>query len=504
MSRDIFKTLMKLVKQLLLIAPIYTLGFLNTKVQGAGNVIIDNYVYTKPIVMQKYSFRLPQKNEIQINFNSLKTAGNNIYVAFQPKIHHKPITGAPNKACIYFTIKYNKKGQTDVTQGVSYNTRLGEKVDPNTQINVYFPLDGKQPTTRDAATWSCANEDPYKEDSPVTNWYMTMFGVSNMHNGGTLRVGFGKNNVPRKLITGKLSLNMIAFENAFKTLAANPVGRVLLYRILIEIRRIQNGNGTVEDGIQINDYDKAQRNLMRGVTIVSPAPNDEGFKFSQLNKSIQFDQNDTKNYVLREQSNHILSTKAIYDDPIDVGLFHEMLHWYHYLRNTTRTKLSDVDEYKYTLRSYYGNIEDAYKLWDNSTKINDEEIRTILGTPDYARPAHYDLISHEAFLALAGSGRIRVKGKNNRYVTRRAKFLNGDDLSENVYRITKGLQMRFSHSNKEMEELFVGPNGVQGAQSNIPDRIKLAHKVATDCYTEIHNRPPRNWELKAGQAFLQE
>lgn len=41
---------------------------------------------------------------------------------------------------------------------------------------IEFPIDGHQPTTPEAVEYSCANIDN-RPDSPITEWYMKMFGV---------------------------------------------------------------------------------------------------------------------------------------------------------------------------------------------------------------------------------------------------------------------------------------------------------------------------------------
>ena len=62
------------------------------------------------------------------------------------------------------------------------------------------------------------------------------------------------------------------------------------------------------------------------------------------------------------------------------------------------------------------------------------------------------------------------------------RFLNGDDLSENVYRISKTQKpfthryMRFGHSDQSIKPVTMNP---------IPNRFLLAHRVAQDCYQNI-------------------
>lgn len=39
-------------------------------------------------------------------------------------------------------------------------------------INIYFPQDGHQPTTPEAAAWSCSNVN----NNNITDWYVRAFG----------------------------------------------------------------------------------------------------------------------------------------------------------------------------------------------------------------------------------------------------------------------------------------------------------------------------------------
>ena len=178
---------------------------------------------------------------------------------------------------------------------------------------------------------------------------------------------------------------------------------------------------------------------------------------------------------------------------LDKALFHELLHWYHSLRNPTRIDLDpSISDYKYVARSYYGIIASEADLnWSNNA-INSEELWTILGSPDYRDDKHLALIADDAFLEGA-LGRTPIKRGDSRHVPNKYIFLNGDDLSENVYRISKNLKMRFSHSQQFSPNIRIRcPNKV------VPKRFKLAYQVATDCYRAIckcssYESNLRNW-----------
>ena len=190
----------------------------------------------------------------------------------------------------------------------------------------------------------------------------------------------------------------------------------------------------------------------------------------------------------------------------DIALFHEMLHWLHWLRNSAKqndNKSHNPKSFRYAMRCYYGDPSDLC-AWGN---INAEEIATILGSPNLNRNPHpyttiqgQDLINYEAFslrgLPNNGSIMVQINGIN-RYIPKRYQFLNGDDLSENAYRASRGQPMRFGHATVPVYLAPLPNNDI----NRIPDRFRLAHKVAYDCYHEITGNPPPNWDLVQGQAI---
>jgi hypothetical protein len=140
--------------------------------------------------------------------------------------------------------------------------------------NVYFPTTGIQPTTEQAIKLSRADIlRGTPENNAVAEWYMRMFGwipaddtpSNTSESEGRLQIGFKGENEPTAIITlesgddknpeHQEEKKHIAFWRAFRQIAADPVGRVLLYRILIEIRRQGGGSGTVEQQV-IDSWEK--------------------------------------------------------------------------------------------------------------------------------------------------------------------------------------------------------------------------------------------------------
>ncbi len=97
------------------------------------------------------------------------------------------------------------------------------------------------------------------------------------------------------------------------------------------------------------------------------------------------------------------------------GLFHEMLHWYQQLRDHSRVALEQFEDFFLAREHplalfYYGEGPSPLLSWGLKGPFCLDELRVICGS------------SKEV-----------------------PTYLEGDDLSENAFRLSKGLQMRFGH-----------------------------------------------------------
>lgn len=481
----------------------------------------------------------PAHNQEQLDFNSIANNGSNIPSSYQPKIYRNPTIGAPNTACVYFTITNN--GNPNNPNNPFQNAAVVNPA-PANECNIYFPMDGRQPTTPEAVSWSCANIDN-RPNSPITEWYMQMFGVipfqdtgnpandyikagwdnavpnpnaqriinynfmcelddnlKRLHNAYTALgvlpalpqlsgVALSALNVPHITIQNKGNLllfvnaleNSIAsaiatnpvfknnqfqikslkklrlllkqmssdetvgefvdklkseFKKNFRKIASTPVGRTLLYRILIEIRRHNMGNnvGVLENNPSIT-IPIAQlltiRNSLRKLSI------DFGnFVCNYSNRTIYIENSFSHTYYVVSNFSGIGPNGKYdgivrHDAPVDVALFHEMSHWYHALRNIQR--LSDEQNFAppyknfnsgasaARLGAYYWNLGGWANMNISQSKWGKpdyEEIRNILGVPVFA----------------AGINPVH-------------DTINGDDLSENLYRMCIRLPLRIGHVN---------------------------------------------------------
>ena len=330
--------------------------------------------------------------------------------------------------------------------------------EPYEQIYIYFPKNGHQPITVEAVRYSCANIDN-RESSPITEWYMKMFGYIAPEK-AAIEAGFSRgSNNPQKIINfdlvpaPKVGSIMNAdeqnqFWNTFRQIATNPSGRILLYRLLIEIRRsaaITNDGSVGDDIIHKPTATLEARNNCRCINITRYDKNTFVYTTDGCGIRLNFDDN---KYVSILSSEKGTGTEGRHYRTIirhkrksDIGLFHEMIHWYHRLRHIIRynhekshgeqKQLSDIisvaDRPDITIGNYYyKNIPDAVvsgttkdqrrensaKVWNEDGNTQYEEIRAIIGVP------------------------AELDG-----------YLNGDEISENLYRLhTSDPNMRFAHT----------------------------------------------------------
>lgn len=264
------------------------------------------------------------------------------------------------------------------------------------------------------------------------------------------------------------------FLSSFEKIASTSVGRVLLYRILIEIRRKDNGGNGREEN---NKSNVEIRNAARFLQIYFDTENSFSHPKVQrdssngclLNANVKFDSyskikfNDsvkettvigkaepaTKKYhIVKKKRNH------------DIALFHEICHWFHFIRDSVRfSKENEENSQISTIKDFYYFVEPdilsaSDMAWTGFTQDNDkihflyEEIRNILGMTNSSQ----------------------------------FTYLNGDDLCENLYRICINDYIRFGHSDEEyMENDTVVKKAMQTINTNktlynISNGIKKSEK----------------------------
>jgi len=408
-----------------------------------------------------------------LDFDTIAVHNANIPSSFQPKWSANIPAGinVPNGRYIYFTVVPNGGGAAGNVNFAPLNIHGAAPAAPRApvagDINIYFPADGSQPTTPEAVEYSCANIDN-RESSPITEWYMKMFGVIPFQNTGNpandyIKAGwksFDVRNNRGNDLTVQLRTQIISFaatvdgtmvndpnipgaqisrralfEREFRKIASTSVGRVLLYRILIEIRRhTLNNVGRSETGIDNTEDELRHRNRYRCLNIAWGH-----FGLSTNKNELTFHDIFTTSTVVGNSHTRISPcfcadngyTKIVRERKTqhDINIFHEFVHWFHKLRDIGRYNEECNTEGLYPnvlthpIGEYYWNnldgksstarIDYSYFNWRNDQGYPSfEDIRTILG-----------------------SYRSNVQ------------YVNGDDLSENLYRMNTGRLIRFGHQN---------------------------------------------------------
>ncbi len=316
------------------------------------------------------------------------------------------------------------------------------------QSIISFPKDAHQPTTEDAVKWACANTDN-TENSPITTWYMKMFGVipykneDNPYGNDYIKAGYDENNNSTRIISYDATITdnlddaiqsqtndkiyitkRKFFIDNFRKIASTSVGRVLLYRLLIEIRRKdKNQNGCFETKKinEENEIFQPDRSILRSLSV-----NYGGMiAFAFADAYISIDNSFTNSSVIGIPDTKNWYTNILYGHTsnLDINLFHELGHWFHYLRNYARvtkekgyTIICDKNICPYLWGGLEGNnnkdrIDNSSYCWGNH-----EEMRNILGSH-----INYD-----------------------------NEYLAGDDLCENLYRVCVNKPLRFGHTGSGM------------------------------------------------------
>ena len=231
---------------------------------------------------------------------------------------------------------------------------------------LFFPTNGSQPTTEKAGEYSGARFVDQLGDDLVTDWWVRVFGgnkavnwsrpddqqLTNQPKEEPMGFEADTNNLTHIIQVKEDESFKKDFWKTFRIIAADPVGRVLLYRLLIEIRRVDGpgGNGCCGDDVVLpRRYNLTNRNNCRSITVNLAI---DGCSFNSLHHIINFTKDDTKETTtLKVVANTLTTSKEVRTS--DIALFHEMLHWFHYLRNPKKqvdNKSQNPAAFKYAMR----------------------------------------------------------------------------------------------------------------------------------------------------------
>lgn len=385
---------------------------------------------------------------------------------------------------------------------------LGEKTSLETTTSIkitdtehlYFPNNGSQLATKNASAWSLAKT----KDDKITDWYVWVFGGNEAvalskgkqpQSGLEVKMGFSSKKAPVHIITASEDIKQ-QFWKTFRIIAENPVGRVLLYRLLIEIRRQTNaGINCCGDDTFVTQGESDNYFRQNALTISVIDNINDGLSFilptKENSAKIKIGTKEKSTYVLNYEGS-ILQLKSEVRS-LDIGLFHEMIHWYHYLRDPVRfSKYSSKEsenKFIFPLCCYYGNLVELNLIWSGQHTADSEEISTILGVPNPYEKSFLNMMLSDSFLTKkdkrgndlpkeAQKRLINICGQNI-FLAHHNTFLNGDDISENVYRVSKNQKLRYGHSAVSFMPIYCEK------EKNFPFRFKLAKEVAYNTFEKI-------------------
>lgn len=318
--------------------------------------------------------------------------------------------------------------------------------DPERRI--YFPKNGVQPTADEAVAYSLADI----QDGRITEWYMRMFGWSDA-GGAQLMFGFAspKDKLSQKQPSPIIKIapnncNPSSFWNVFRVIADNPIGRVLLYRIILEIRKCYCfSNGEVSNE-KIRSYNKML--FVESSTTVTIAYRAAG-SFSVFGENAAIAMSNTTSGSITSScigSSFGENSVAIVPSagPFSIALFRELCHWFHFLLNPERylterlsasgTVMLDgrIDGPDRSLKIPLGNL-----YWPREKSVTDKQWRERLSVSAIpwliAMSRQKEVVNFEEVRTILGSSATSPD------------FQNGDDLSENLYRYSLGYPLRFGH-----------------------------------------------------------
>lgn len=339
----------------------------------------------------------------------------------------------------------------------------------DTRYYIVFPANGEQPSLEFTLNHSCAFVDPYNFESPITKWYMYMFGYQCKVYAGCVSTFSA-----RLLDTSTLSEECSSqFWHIFQRVAANPIGRMLLYRILIEVcRRDSSGYPCEEKQENIGFIFNNNRNKYLSLNICKT--NDDNWRFDKAEGKIVYSLN-LPNYtsvMLTNIDKYQFATTTVRLTDRSIVLFHELLHWFHCIRKNDRytadrTSIS-VDTLKPSIYTFYyeskqanlspwlysnrvkGNemieagekmIEEGEKMIEEGEKVRNGAIMKVEGKKMIKEGTEMQRKGREKRTEedtkVQGEEMRTILGYNTYFTSQiieAPNYLAGDELSENLYR----------------------------------------------------------------------
>ncbi|MDR0678272.1 MAG: hypothetical protein LBF44_01900 [Holosporaceae bacterium] len=365
--------------------------------------------------------------------------------SLQPKIYiHEG-----SSRYVYFTVIPNPAVLPAPISAAFQRAAVPNPPDPHFAggFNIFFPADGHQPTTPEAVEYSCANIDN-RENSPITEWYMMMFGVIPFQNAGTpgandyIKAGWNNStpHIAQQIITFNANITWTSnvtdqddkksiskkelFIKKFRKIASTSVGRVLLYRVLIELRRQSRRDvaGSIEIMYGTFSFESGDH---ASVSFFHEIKEQWAIGNEKITKT---DQVATKGTVIVQVPLHT-------SKPLDIALLHEMIHWFHYLKDPDRYK-KEVSFVESSQNDKISNNDICRYYWSELSKLTAQKdevgvqlLKKIWSLNGFALSGNFEEI--RTILGMTQN----VRG-----------YQNGDDISENLYRRERHFPLRYGYN----------------------------------------------------------
>ena len=221
--------------------------------------------------------------------------------------------------------------------------------------------------------------------------------------------------------------NCRVYGNKFlREILANPVGRMLLYRIAVLLSTNKN-NKDKQKKIIVKFEDGTKKATVSGSDCDAKKTSNEIIIRIVINKPIMLQ---TISGTSTKFGKTNLRMIGVMDTPIDIIFFHELLHCYHFLQDPYRyfEEVAD-DKYQVDLLAYF------FKILDDNNGFVFKWLWKQIST-DFMNQNIY-VVSVEEF-----------RNKVGFYQALDKNYQNGDELSENLYRYFRGTTpLSFGHEN---------------------------------------------------------
>lgn len=353
--------------------------------------------------------------------------------------------------------------------------------------HIFFPKNGKQPTTREAAEYAAANVN----SNQITDWYIRAFGGDHAVQLSLYQSPAKEDSAPKWITTdqqfrrdGKHNLSECVVHNIepkhvidvsnediefqycfwenFRKIASDPVGRTLLYRLLIELGRVctadfefcVNIDSTLQK-IKINKGSSVSSNLLYDISRGKKVAIDAFLEniIRDQNRAISIKESDQSSQVwniinLKKSYIRVFCLKiddknqlkiAQENEIKDITLFHEILHWFHSLVDFKANNGIPNQEKQLPI-IYYGVDDNDIKVVSNGDALmelkklltNEESYLGFLAENELSGKVPYDVDSMTRFIQSISDDEFSALWIDPKFLDGNGQVINIPDLYRDV------------------------------------------------------------------------